>query len=263
MRLAILTSNAIRHKFVANMLAQNSKDALIIAECKKNDSVNIQSQGKDESLIEEHFNLRYLTESEIFAGNDVFLAKTLPLLAGEVNSGYSYNVIKNFSPDAMFVFGSSIIKEPLLSLVPPGRFINLHLGLSPYYRGSGTNFWPFVNEELDYVGSTILHIDAGIDRGDIIAHVRPAFEIGDNVHTIGSKVIKSSVLCLIKIMNQLKKGQELNRVKQWKINNERYYRSGDFNEDVLLTYKKNMENGLIDKYLNGSKEELKLIPLES
>ena len=263
MRIVILTSNAIRHKYVANMLAQNSKDTLIIVECKKNDSVNIKSQGKAGSLIEEHFNLRYLTESEMFAGNDIFFAKTLPLLAGEVNSGYSYNVIKDFDPDVMFVFGSSIIKEPLLSLMPPEKFINLHLGLSPYYRGSGTNFWPFVNEELDYVGSTILHIDAGIDTGAIIAHVRPTFEFGDNAHTIGGKVIKSSVLCLIEIMNLLKKGQELNKVKQWIISNERYYRSGDFNEDVLLTYKQNLENGLVDKYLNSSKEELKLIPLES
>ena len=62
MRIVILTSNAIRHKYVANMLAQNSKDALIIVECKKNDSVNIKSQGKAGSLIEEHFNLRYLTD---------------------------------------------------------------------------------------------------------------------------------------------------------------------------------------------------------
>jgi methionyl-tRNA formyltransferase len=258
-----MTSNAIRHKFVANMLAQNSKDALVIVECKKNDSLNTKSQDKTKSLIEEHFNLRYHTESEMFAGNDVFFAKTLPLLAGEVNSAYNYNVIKNFDPDGIFIFGSSIIKEPLMSLVPPGRFINLHLGLSPYYRGSGTNFWPFVNEELDYVGSTILHIDAGIDTGAIIAHVRPTFEIGDNVHTIGCKVIKSSVLCLIKIMDQLKQDLELNRVKQWKVYNERYYRRCDFDNDALKTYKQNLENGLVEKYLNSNKEELRLIPLES
>jgi hypothetical protein len=263
MKLVILTSNAIRHKFVANTLAQNVNDVLIIVECRKNDSVNLKTQSKTGSLLKEHFNLRHLTECEMFAGHDIFFTKTLPLLAGEVNSDYSYNVIKNLDPDAIFVFGSSIIKEPILSLVPSGKFINLHLGLSPYYRGSGTNFWPFVNEELDYVGSTILSIDAGIDSGDIIAHVRPSFEIGDNVHTIGCKVIKSSVLCLIEIINLLKKGKVLNSIKQWKISNERYYRSSDFNEDVLLTYKQKMENGLVERYLNGNKEELKLIPLES
>ena len=34
------------------------------------------------------------------------------------------------------------------------KIINAHLGLSPYYRGSGTNIFPFVNKEIEYVGVT-------------------------------------------------------------------------------------------------------------
>ena len=160
----------------------------------------------------------------------------------------------------MFVFGSYIVKEPLLSLLPPGRTINLHLGLSPYYRGSGTNFWPFVNDELEYLGSTILHLDAGIDTGDIICHVRPSIEINDNVHTIGCKIIQDSVNSLIQIIDMVKSGQTLNRIKQWKVD-ERYYKTKDFDDNALQQYKTNLTEGIVKKYLTKNKHDIKLVEL--
>lgn len=259
MRIVIFTSNAIRHKYVANTLAKNANDTLIVSECKQSDVFDSEKSKHRLSPIEEHFSLRYQTEKKFFSDNDFFISKTFPIIYKEVNSTYVYDVVKKFQPDLMFVFGASIIKERLISLLPPGRFINLHLGLSPYYRGSGTNFWPFVNNELEYIGATILHLDSGIDTGDIIMHVRPRIEIGDNVHTVGCKVIKESASCLVDIINLVNKGQALNRVKQWKIENEKYYKRDDFNEKALARYKENMANGLIEKYLKAPKREIKTI----
>ena len=256
MKIVVFTSNGLRHKFLANSLASKVDDALIISECTPNDS----QTNDDRTPIDEHFQLRNKTEKQFFPNNDFFNAKTLPILYKEVNNDFVFQTVKKFEPDVMFIFGSYIIREPLLSLLPPGHLINLHLGLSPYYRGSGTNFWPFVNNELEYVGSTILHTDAGIDTGDIICHVRPKFEPGDNVHSIGCKVIQSSVDSLIKIIQMMSKGKELNRVKQWDVE-EKYYKTSDFNEEILSKYKDNLENGLIEKYLSGPNKTIKLIDL--
>ena len=149
-----------------------------------------------------------------------------------------------------------------MNLVPPGNFFNMHLGLSPYYRGSGTNFWPFVNKELEYVGATILHLDPGIDTGDIVAHVRPIFEKNDTVHTIGCKVIKSSILVLIKIINQLKNKKNIQRIPQWKISKEKVYRIKDFDIFALNLYKKNMSEKMIESYIDSPKKQIKLINFE-
>ncbi len=251
MKIVIFTSNSVRHKFVANTLAEHADDTLVIVECKPNKSII-------SPLMAEHFELRLQTEKKMF-GDDFFFAKTFPILYKEVNTLNTYEAVKDFKPDAAFVFGSSIIKESLLLLVPSGKFINLHLGLSPYYRGSGTNFWPFVNDELDYVGATILHIDGGIDTGDIIRHVRPVFYEEDDVHTIGCRVLLSSLPFLISIIDDLRKGRELNGTKQWKVDNGRYYRNNDFNEDALRVYKQNLDNGLVERYLNRPERELRLV----
>ena len=261
MKLVIFTSNGIRHKYLANTLSECVDDTLVICEHHENNPAN--GNNNDVlSPIEEHFNLRTLTEQKFFSGNDSFMTdNVLDLMYKEASSEHSYETVKEFNPDLMVVFGSSIIKEPLLSL-KPNRFINLHLGLSPYYRGSGTNFWPFVNKELEYVGSTILHLDPGIDTGDIITHVTPNFQVGDTVHTVGCKVIKESVKVMKKILIMVEQGKELKRVKQWNISDSKYYKNKDFNEKILNMYKENLENSLIENYILSTKKSLKLISLD-
>jgi len=258
MKIVVLTSNSLRHKFLANTLSSYCDDALIISECKPQTSSF--NDSKNFTEIENHFLLRDQTEKSFFPNDNYFIPKTLPIVYKEANSPYVYEAIKNFKPDILIVFGSSIIKEPLISLLPVGHIINLHLGISPYYRGSGTNFWPFVNDELEYLGSTILHLDAGIDTGDIICHVRPNIELNDNVHTVGCKIIKSSVESLIKIIKLLDGGKKLNRVKQWEVK-DRYYKTKDFDETALSKYKNNLKNNMIKNYLESEDKKITLVDL--
>ena len=92
-------------------------------------------------------------------------------------------------PDVVLVFGTGLLKPPLIDAVP-GRILNIHLGLSPYYRGAGTNFWPLVNGEPEYCGATIHYLDAGVDTGpDHRARAARAWRAGDGPHEIGNKTI--------------------------------------------------------------------------
>ena len=112
---------------------------------------------------------------------------------------------------------------------------------------------------MECLGSTILHVDAGIDTGDIITHVKPKIEIGDDVHTIGCKIIRESVSKIKEILNLIEKGDEINRVKQWEINDEKIYRLKDFDEGVLKKYLQNIDDGIVEKYVNNEKKEVKII----
>ena len=258
MKAVIFTSNSIRHKFFANSLKNYVDDLLIVSECRENDEFN-ESYGENDKITK-HFKNRNKIENEYFKSSDEFNSKCIPILYKEVNHNFIYEKIKKYDPDVMIVFGSSIIKKPLLSLSKKNRFLNLHLGLSPYYKGNATNFWPFINNELEFLGSTILHIDSGIDTGDIITHVRPKIENDDNVHTIGCKIIQESVVSLIKILTLVKEGKKLNRIKQWNVK-ERYYKIKDFDNDALSKYNLNLKNNIIDNYLKKDKKYIKLVDL--
>ena len=256
MRLLVLTSNAIRHQFIANTLAEAAEEALVVCECRPSDAAG---PAAGSASLAAHFRLRYGTECRWFAGHDGFRARTLPVLYGEANLPSTVQIVTDFRPDVCVVFGASLITDPLLSLLPAGRTVNLHLGLSPYYRGSGTNFWPFVNEELEYVGSTLLHLDAGIDTGAIIAHIVPAIEPGDTVHTVGCKVIRASAEGLLHVLRLVRDGQTVPHVPQWRVADGRYYRSQDVTEEILARYHRNLDQGLVDRFLRGHRKSVKVI----
>lgn len=259
MKIVLFTSSALRHKYIAHALTRGVEEVLVISECKPHDGVGAKNEGPP--MIAEHFALRAQAEENFFGEYAAFTSPTVPIIHKEVNLPFVYDLVKRYKPDAGFVFGSYIIKEPLLSLIPAGKFINLHLGLSPYYRGSGTNFWPLVNKEPQYVGATLLHINAGIDAGDIIAHVRPGIVADDTVHTLGCKTIIEASKALGVILDALKEGKELSRVSQWKAEGEKYYKKADFDETALRQYYKNIENGLLRDYTEKATPQPRLVEL--
>ncbi len=264
MKILLFTSNALRHKFVANTLAAETEHIVTIVECKASDtSVTLKKEGL--TATEKHFQERHRSEQNFFADNETLKTPSIPILhptiggKEEINTPWLFDFVKKYEPDAAFVFGSSILREPLLSALPPGKFINMHLGLSPYTRGSATNFWPFVTGELEYIGVTLLHIDPGVDTGDIIAQGRPTIEEGDTVHTVGNKTVRLGTKLMVEALQRLKQGETLPRTKQWEVTDPQLYRRKDFNEENLAICQKNIEGGLIQKYLARDKKEIKIV----
>ncbi|RYZ28933.1 MAG: hypothetical protein EOO10_07905, partial [Chitinophagaceae bacterium] len=91
------------------------------------------------------------------------------LLTSNINSQDAYNFTASHQPDLVVVSGTSLVKEPLLS-VPVGiGIMNLHTGLSPYIKGGPncTN-WCIAENKWHMIGNTIMWINAGIDTGNII-----------------------------------------------------------------------------------------------
>ena len=150
-------------------------------------------------------------------------------------------------PDVVLVFGTGLLREPLLSTFA-GRIINLHLGLSPYYRGAGTNFWPLVNREPEYVGATIHYLDSGIDTGAILAHARPAIAAGDGPHDIGNKTIVAAADALVGAA-AIHVAGAARPVPQWSAG--RLYLRKHFNADAVRQLYRNFETGMIDDYLSA------------
>ncbi len=91
------------------------------------------------------------------------------LKTDSINSKEAEDFSKALAPDIIIVSGTSLIKEPLLSIPASIGIINLHTGLSPYVKGGPncTN-WCIANNDWHLVGNTIMWINAGIDTGNII-----------------------------------------------------------------------------------------------
>jgi len=123
-----------------------------------------------------------------------------------INDSAIVELANRLQPDVIAVFGTSLIRGPLLGM---GRFgmINLHGGLSPEYRGADCTFWALYRGEPEKVGCTIHFIDAGIDTGKLIAHVSPAVNPGDDELTLFWRAVRDSAEVYAEVIECLGRGE--------------------------------------------------------
>ena len=138
------------------------------------------------------------------------------------------------------------------------KIINYHLGLSPYFRGSGTNFWPLVLNKPEYIGLTIMKMNKGIDTGEIIHQIRPNIEINDDVHSIGCKVVYDIVNSFYPLIKSINK---ISSYKIYKKSFKYYFKRNDFNYFVLKKLYSNLENNLLEKYLKSKSKKDKKVKI--
>ncbi len=92
-------------------------------------------------------------------------------------------------PDVIVVYGTRIIRENIFSRA---RIVtlNMHTGLSPYYRGDSTLFWPVYYDDPEHLGVTVHKLAASVDGGDIIYTGKVQYSSGDNEANLFAKGVK-------------------------------------------------------------------------
>jgi folate-dependent phosphoribosylglycinamide formyltransferase PurN len=270
MKIAIITADQPRHKYFANAICEHFGDSVcrVVSEVKfydpHNEEIQHRYRGESEediALWDWHFSLRDEMEEKYFGFHKDFSIgkeKLTSIPAGSLNSKEVISQFKNDAPDVMAVFGSGILKKELIQ-IPPKGIINCHLGLSPYYRGSGTNFWPLYNGEPEYVGVTIHYLDEGIDSGVIIKQGRPDIVIGDNQHDIGNKTIQVGVKCMVEVLERFAQGEEVVGVTQ--SDEGKLYTRRDFSAVSIKVLKGKLESGLVEEYLKCKDERCAKAPI--
>jgi hypothetical protein len=83
-----------------------------------------------------------------------------------INADGTIELAKEFSPDIILVFGTSLLKKGWFELQRP--ILNSHLGIIPRYRGWLCWFWSVLEENFDSVGISIHHVTKIADGGDIV-----------------------------------------------------------------------------------------------
>jgi len=262
-KVLLLTSTHCRHRFVATLVAEKLDLLGLLQEEKSFVPETYAGSKEDLDIIRSHFALRDASEEAFFGKHtSLHLPKTTlhrHLTPGTINDAAELERMVSLKPDVVLVYGTGILRAGIIEAFP-GRIINIHLGLSPFYRGSGTNFWPLVNREPEYVGATIHYLDAGIDTGPIICHVRPEIAESDGPHEIGNKAIIAAADAFIRAAKLHVEG----KIKAHPQRGEgKLYRRQDFSADAVRRMRKNFETGMIPEYLAQKTGRDARIPLVS
>lgn len=99
-----------------------------------------------------------------------------------INDEKVFEDILVVNPDFIVVNGTRIITKKNLSRINL-KIINLHLGITPMYRGSHGGYWAVRNNDINNFGATFHYIDSGIDTGRIIFQKKATIKNSDNIST--------------------------------------------------------------------------------
>lgn len=254
MKLVLFSGTHSRHLFVNREVIKHFEEVLVIV-MKREEVIpfvpeNISSH--DHDLFIRHFANRYKVESSVFGNlsvDDVFgNCQMISITPNQLNTQELADKINKYKPDFCFIFGVDLILDPVINTLPRDK-VNLHLGLSPWFKGGATLFWPFYLLQPQYCGVTFHQITKQADAGEIIHQCVPTLDKGDTIHDVATKCVVKSVEDLKLLFNHYKTKKYFNGSIQQ--TSGRNWRAVDFHATQLRVIYDLFDDNIVDAYLNG------------
>lgn len=124
----------------------------------------------------------------------------------------AFEIIKEFSPDILFVVAYGQILPKRLLEIPKLYPLNVHFSLLPKYRGSTPVNTALLNGD-EVSGTSVMVMDEELDSGDVILSGECAVSENDNATTLFEKLTALSLELLEKNWEKIESG-DVERVPQ-------------------------------------------------
>lgn len=256
MRLGVLTGVDTRHRYFARRLHEAFGVGAVLYESRDVEMPSLATGDlppDDAALVTQHFADRRREEERYFgpwAGllskADGVSARTITTL--ELSTLATVAFLTAAGVDTLAVFDTDPIRPPLLTRFA-GRCLNLHLGLSPTYRGVEANFHALLNEQPEFVGATVQLNDSGLDSGPIFAHDRPDIEIGDDPHVIECKAIAVGIETMVEVISRFD-GGTIRPVPQWSVPHACVSTREDLQPRQVVELHRKFASGMLRRYVS-------------
>ncbi len=244
MKITLFTSNQPRHIALVNRLAKVCKNLFVVMECKTVFPGAVQDFFKKTEVMKRYFSHVINAEQRIF-GDLSFIdpgIHVLPIRGGDLSLLDRSALTQALQSDIYIVFGSSYIKGWLIDFLTERKALNIHMGVSPYYRGSSCNFWALYDNRPELVGATIHYLSKGLDSGPMLYHALPMLR---ECLTPFEYTMRAVISAHISLVRHIEDGDifGLQAVQQNKSLELRYSKHADFTDDVALEFlNRNLSN---------------------
>ena len=233
MNITLITSDQIRHNYLVNLLSNIATKLNVIQEKK----TFFSNQNKISNLMKNYFLKVDEAQKKIFGNTAIDKKnKNIKLLSLENKKleKCSLNFLSDFlNSDIFIVFGSSFIKKDLVNFLIDHKALNIHLGISPYYRGTDCNFWALFDNNPHLVGATIHLLSKGLDSGPILYHALSEIKEDPFIYTMSAvKSAFESIAQKIENKTIFEHAPEI----QDKSKEIKYSKKIEFNDEVIKKF---------------------------
>ena len=267
MRILVITRDGFEHNYVTNLLCDQLPIlAVILDHGKKQTRIekaksvlsryslfNLiwRSFGKFVSIVSMDSTQTRQAAFRILGKENCFLRASVPTISvAGLNNEETLLKIRALEPDLLLVYGTGIVGRRLLKLPKYGS-LNMHTGVSPFYRGADCAFWPLFNRDLNMLGATVHDCTSDVDGGGIHAVRRVKLEENDNLFSVFFRTVKEGAEIYLETVQRFVINGVSQGMKQ-DFDQGREYRAVMKSWWKVLQVKRMIRNGLIRKFVTNS-----------
>jgi|TARA_Y100000294_G_C8539009_1_gene330354 methionyl-tRNA formyltransferase len=237
MKITLFTANQNRHNYLVNLLSNNCDELFVVQENRTIFPGIVPGHYSASEIMKKYFKNVINAQSKIFENPHINIKNKnihlFPLQSGDLNK-CSIDTLSDFlKSDVYVVFGSSYIKGDLVDFLVKNKALNIHMGVSPYYRGTDCNFWALYDDNPHLVGATIHKLSKKLDGGAMLYHALS--QIKNNPFEYTMSTVKSAFHSLAERI----KNESIFSIQpeiQNKNKEVRYSKKDEFNEDVVKLF---------------------------
>ena len=237
MKITLFTSNQNRHNYLINLLSKICNELWVVQECGTIFPGIVPGHYPLSETMKKYFEKVGNAQTKLFGNsyidNSSGNIKILPIISGDLNKCSLTYLSKFLKSDIYVVFGSSYIKGSIVDFLIEKKAINIHMGVSPYYRGTDCNFWALYDDNIHLVGATVHMLSKGLDSGPMLYHAMSNIKTSPFEYTMST--VKSAFHSLAERIKD-KSIFKIEPIVQDKLQEIRYSKKMDFNEEVLNQY---------------------------
>ncbi len=254
MSVVFLSGNHPRHLFVARAIAGTGQLTGLVLETREEHIPEPPAglSNRDHELFIHHFRARAAAEARFFQGpasDDGFAGvEVLRVAREELNAEKTRDFISRHRPQLLLSYGVHILSPETLACAPLYKW-NIHGGLSPWYRGNITHFWPSYLLEPQMTGMTIHETTEAIDGGRVIHQSVAPLVRGDGLHDLACRAVAGMASELPRLLQLVAAGSFKEPVAQKSAG--RIWRTVDWRPCHLRQIYDSFEDRIVDRYLDG------------
>tara|TARA_B110000967_G_scaffold209643_1_gene266798 strand:- start:2090 stop:2890 length:801 start_codon:yes stop_codon:yes gene_type:complete len=195
--ITLITGDHPRHKYLVDCFVKIFPNVTWIIQKREKfyPTINESFSADIQRLHQIHFQKRQDAEYKFFskkAGN---------LSMNKINQIFQINgedfvngklklILNRIKSKILITYGCEKIPKDILRIIKCHKW-NIHGGLSPWYRGTITHFWPSYMLEPEYTGMTLHELTNEIDGGDIVHQSSVNLNPNDGIHENACRVVKN------------------------------------------------------------------------
>ncbi len=254
MSTVFMTGSHPRHAAMARAIAASGAlTALVIEEREEHVPEPPDHLSPDlADLFRLHFDRRVEAEARFFGDDELPDVPVLRVERDELNGQRVASWLRSHDPDLLLSYGVHILSDETLAAAGAEAW-NIHGGLSPWYRGAITHFWPSYLLQPQYTGMTLHETIAAVDAGAIVHQTAAPLVRGDGLHDLACRAVLSMADQIADVITRFHGDEPVEKRPQGTTG--RIWRGADWRADHLRVIYEHYDDAIVDRYLDGYFEQ--------